>query len=200
MKLQGHAGTTDLLSNRTRTSKAASLPYAAPVPLALFLISLLLMLSSCGSSTPSAQEEQQESSGIARVANPIEEFKTAEEINERLGINLALPESLLVTHYMIIDNSLGSITFSQDNRVYTYRGMATSTEEDISGLYYDFTSRETEDIEGQACVLEYNDGGPGLCRWYDEAAGVTYSVSADTNTRSDTLKAVAALLINAQKR
>jgi hypothetical protein len=132
------------------------------------------------------------------VANPIVPVESTDAIGEQLKVDLSVPEDLSIEKCSVIDNTLGEVIFTLGGQQYSYRGMSTPEQEDISGLYYEFSSHTDAEIEGQPCLLELSDGGAGTCRWYDSDEGITYSVSVGAGASLDKLLEAAALLIATQ--
>lgn len=139
-----------------------------------------------------------DSSGAASIANPIVEVADVAAINKLLDINLQVPQDATIQSTAVIGDTLGDITFTLEGTSYNYRGAHATESEDISGLYFDFTSHEEGTSGGVTYLIEFNEGGPGYSRWFDEAAGVTYSVSVDTGASKDLLAAITVLLITEQ--
>lgn len=143
-------------------------------------------------------------SGAAAIANPVVEVESVADINKQLGINLVIPEDAVVEYCAVIGSSLGEARFVLDGRLFTYRGQVTDEDVDISGLYYDFSTSETSDVDGQAYVLGFTEGGPGYARWFVNATDTVYSVSIESGSTEsgDTgavLNDIAVALITAQK-
>lgn len=184
----------------TSTTNLYSISRAKKVSLlvvAALTVSMLAVLVGCGGNADTLSGGG-DSSGTASLANPIEVVESVDIINEQLSTNMVVPADGTIEYCQIIDNSVGSVSFSLDNQVYLYRAKAAEESEDISGLYFDFTSLEESTLGDYDCVIEYNDDGPGYCRWFDEAAGITYSVSVDTGASKDKLSNIALQLITEQ--
>jgi hypothetical protein len=169
--------------------------------------SMTLLLVGCGggggtgdsgSSSGSSSGSGTEASGTTDIANPIEVVDSVDDINRQLGLNLQLPNDATLTTCQVISDSLGEVFFSLEGQAYVYRGEHTTTSEDISGLYFDYTSVEEVALDPYVCTMEFNEGGPGYSRWYDEADGVTYSVSVESGASKDKLTDISKLLIASQ--
>ncbi len=189
---------------RGTTQQPTSLAKLLPLLLAVVLAAgTLFALTGCGGDNgtePSGTEgSATDTSGTASVANPVVEVDSVDTINEDLGLNMRIPDGATVESCAIIDNSLGEVNFNLDGQLYNYRGMVTNNDEDISGLYYEFSSTETADTTGQVYVMEYIEGGPGYARWYDDISGTVYSVSVESGATGAMLNEIASTLIAAQK-
>jgi hypothetical protein len=163
--------------------------------------SMVLLLVGCGGGAGGGGTDTSggtDSSGSAAIANPIEVVDSVDDINRQLGLNLQLPSDAVVETCQVISDSLGEVAFSVEGQEYVYRGESTSASEDISGLYFDFTSVEEVPIDAYVCTIEFNENGPGYSRWYDEANGITYSVSVDSGASSERLTDISKLLITTQ--
>ena len=181
-------GGTPFLSSTPRLNKHLAL-FAA----AILVVCLALPLAGCGSNGNSIIPS------TAEIENPVVEVDSLDTVNEELTINLVLPGDVSPISFEIIDSSLGEATFSRDGQIFNYRGMVTATEEDTSGLYYDFSSHETGEAGGLTYTLELTNGGPGSARWYDVGAGISYSLSVDNGASSALLGSVASELIALQR-
>lgn len=159
--------------------------------------SLVCTAAGC-SNVGTSDNNGSESSGTANIANPVVEVEDVAAINTQLGINLVLPDNAEIEHCAIIDDSLGEVSFVLDGTLFNYRGMVTGADEDISGLYYDFTSHADGSIGSQSFVIEYNEDGPGHVRWFEESSGTVYSVSVATGANEVLLSVIADTLIAAQ--
>lgn len=171
--------------------------------LALFMsvalsMGLMMALVACGGNDAAEPETNAnsgtESSGTANMPNPVVEVDSIEEINEQLGVNLAVPADATIKSCSITDDTLGEVVFTYENTTYTFRAQNGQKLEDISGLYYDFEAEHEFDTAGITCKMQYNEGGPGYCHWYDEVGKVTYSVSVDTGASQQGLTDIAELL------
>lgn len=191
-KKHGHTAAITSTPARTRA------PWLSLVLTLALSMSLVFILAGC-SNDASSGTDSTDSSGSANIANPIVEVANPEAINKKLEINLKVPEDAEISNCSVIDDSLGEVVFSLDGTVYTYRGMATPSSEDISGLHYQFTSTGNADIGGYECAIEYNDDAAGFCRWYDDVAKVTYSVSVDKGASEELLTDIATTLIAEQR-
>lgn len=167
--------------------------------LVALVLSACLLFALVGCGTSGNDSGGTDTSGSANVANPVVDVESPEAINKQLQTNLEIPAEATIDRCSIIDDSLGEVVFSLNGKSYTYRVMNTDTSEDISGLYYDFTSHSEVDIAGVSCVIDYNDGGPGYCRWFDDIAKTTYSVSVDSGASEEVLTEIATTLIAEQR-
>lgn len=142
-------------------------------------LALLLLCAAC-SGTPAAEDELQ------TVVNPVHEC-TAEELTAQTGITLNAPITAVDVSYRYIDGEkepLAQVTFTYQGKVYTYRAQRTETIEDISGMYYDWTTT-TNDSEDTPYTCYFTDGGQGIALWY--ADGTSYALCMMENASEEAL-------------
>lgn len=138
-------------------------------------LALLLLCAAC-SGTPAAEDEPQ------TVVNPVHEC-TAEELTAQTGITLNVPVTAVDVTYRYIDGEnepLAQVTFTYQGKVYTYRAQRTETIEDISGMYYDWTTT-TNDSEDTPYTCYLTDGGQGIALWYADGASYALSMAEDAS-------------------
>ena len=117
---------------------------------------------------------------MSGIANPWEKTDKA-GFEKATGLSLAVPEGAENVFYLVMPSEgLGEMQFSLNDLEYTARIKAAAEFEDISGLFYDWTSEE--DCKVSYCegkVLEAPDGAKTVCAcmWFDAVPGVMYSLS-----------------------
>ena len=115
-----------------------------------------------------------------QIANPWEEVNKS-DIENALGIKLIIPEDAENTVYRFNSElSLGEILFDYENNSFTYRMKKSAGNEDISGLYYDWTISSDENIkgyEGKSYRAITEEETVDLVTWVDPAQDITYSLS-----------------------
>lgn len=95
----------------------------------LFALVMCLSLSACNTK----EEKIDEPVGMP---NPVVEYGTLEEINEKIGVNLMKPPVMGVSNekFFIINDSIAQYVCEINGREWTFRA-AYITDEDISGMY-----------------------------------------------------------------
>ena len=106
------------------------------------------------------------SSGL-QDASPIMSVNSAEEITERLGIEIDAPEGAEGVFYAIIDGNIAEVQFTVDGNLYYLRASAQSG--DLSGLYGKESAPEIIDSENSATISGVLCGDLSYCkiRWTD---------------------------------
>ena len=96
----------------------------------LLIVSLLVFTCAC-----SKQEEVDEPS-MSTIPNPMVEYDSLSEINEKIGCNLTQPAVMGVTDeaFFVISDSIAQYDFSLNGYEYTFRA-SKDLESDISGIY-----------------------------------------------------------------
>lgn len=95
----------------------------------LFACMMLISLTAC---------KQKEEIIDNPVVNPMVEYNSLEEINEKIGVNIVSPGVMGKTDekYFVVADQLAEYDFSLNGYEYTIRG-AKITDQDISGIYDD---------------------------------------------------------------
>ena len=144
--------------------------------LSLALLMLVCTLTACGESkteeTPST------------IPNPMVE-SDAEGVKQALGFELAVPEGAENVHYFIISDEMEELHFTLDGLDYVARLKASAEFEDISGMYYEWTDTQEDNIG--SCLYKFmrycgDEGDVELCLWYDAAPGLMYSLSTSDSS------------------
>ena len=114
------------------------------------------------------------------VSNPWTEV-TKTDVEEGLGIEIYLPDdaqNIVARQNSTVD--LYEILFDYNDLNYTYRIKKSAGDEDISGLYYDWTISSDESIkgfEGKSYRAITDEETVDLVTWVDEENDITYSLS-----------------------
>jgi hypothetical protein len=128
------------------------------------------------------------------MPNPMRE-SSAQEILDTLGLSFAIPDRAEDVAYYIIDmddgTALAQAVFTLDGTEITYRIQPAASFTDISGVYEDWTTAESVQIQYGSGEAYCSDSGKGVCLWYDAAPGLMYSVYMSANADIDTLAALA---------
>ena len=139
----------------------------------------------------------EDGSGSMGLGNPLVEI-TLDELAEEAGCVLTLPEDIF--HDLSVmridgDPPLYSLDycFSGDWNYYTLRLQMDPAAGDISGMYYDWTERETtEDY-----VLYCNGEGQGLILWQDEQA--SFSIAMEEHASREALLSMRTCMMESLK-
>ncbi len=116
------------------------------------------------------------------VSNPWTEVTKA-DVEEGLGIEINLPDdaqNIVARQNSSVD--LYEILFDYDNLSYTYRIKKSAGDEDISGLYYDWTLSYEETVEGYDAIIysvHTEDGNINLITWHDTQTDISFSLSTN---------------------
>lgn len=124
------------------------------------------------------------------AVNPVHE-STFEEILQKLGITIAVPEDAKDVHYSIIEidgvNSIAQANFMIGNVNYSYRIQPAAALTDISGAHFEWTTVKEAEISYCGAELRYNEGQEGICLWYDTVPGLMYSLYSDSGASEESL-------------
>lgn len=133
--------------------------------------------------TVEAEVEEVEEEEIGGMGNPIEEV-SFEKIVEVTGCKAVLPDKAEDITYLLINNELGEIRYTTEDGYnnMTLRVQKSDKFEDISGMYFDWTSKEECDLNGCECQIwgYYVEGEDNIqvAFWYDSDNKVMYSLSS----------------------
>lgn len=128
----------------------------------------------------SASEQGVDALGGDSVVNPMQELTDEEEINE-LSYGLILPKGAEQDKTFLINDRILERRFVVDGADYTMRVAKGDAFEDISGLYYEWSSQMDISYPTEESVhMVYSDDGEyvDVFNWYDKELSVNYSVSA----------------------
>lgn len=148
------------------------------VVLAICLSSVVLMCGCSSATSSSSSQSTSMPSASAQVVNPIAEYASADELEQAVGIYLAVPSDATDVVYSSIDSSIAQVSFMLDGVDVSYRAEFTSAYEDISGMYYTWTNSE-EFVDRYGCTnyMRYNVDEAAAIGLYYDVNGASYSVS-----------------------
>ena len=160
--------------------------------IAVLLVSLAVActLTACqnnGAVTPAQTADQTVSDNAEQqssIANPLVE-STADEVAQKLGFALAVPEGAENVQYFILSGDTEELRFTLDGLDYTARLKATDGFEDISGMYYEWTQTLDDELKGRPCKQMRYSGDEGdidVCLWYDVVPGLMYSITTSDSS------------------
>ena len=139
------------------------------------------------------EDNSEDGEPVIGVPNPIGEA-TAFEILEQTGVSFVIPEGAKDVAYYIIDmdgSNIAEMTFMLNGAECTCRicgsEVPTGKLEDISGMYYEWTSEDKAEVGGNAAELYWLEGEQGIVLWYDYVPGLLYSLGMDAGSSRDSL-------------
>ena len=116
--------------------------------LIIILFVCLAILSSCGISHT---EEATEPAGQLQMGNPWKSYDTLVDAENACGLTFPIPGEIAGSYaaetYRVMNNSLLEVRYRCENTEITVR-MQAGDDEDISGVYENFTAVETTDRNG----------------------------------------------------
>ncbi len=116
------------------------------------------------------------------IANPWTEV-TKEDVEKGLGTEIVLPHDAKNVIYRFNSSiELYEILFDYDVLSFTYRIKKSAENEDISGLYYDWTLSYEETVEGYDAIIysvHTEDGNINLITWHDTQTDISFSLSTN---------------------
>ena len=128
---------------------------------------------------PESEQDKDALNDISLV-NPMKELTDEEEIDE-LSYGLILPKGAEQVNTYMINEHILERRFVVDGADYTMRVAKGDAFEDISGLYYEWSSQTDISYPTEESVhMVYNGNGEyiDVFNWYDKELSVNYSVSA----------------------
>lgn len=136
------------------------------------------------------------------VTNPLVEADGLQDFQDQMGIGMSIPENAQATSFSMYrgddgELQIAEVNYTLDGLEYCQRMKKTNALEDISGMYFDWTTvenikiKDTKTCAGYiaSCQLSYNEGVEGLVCWYDKTDGISCSISMNTGASEDTLVA-----------
>ena len=110
---------------------------------------------------------------------------------EATGYAIKAPEDATEVYYSFCtDDNMAQVIYQKDSIDWTYRIKATTEADDISGMYYEWNVSEEGTVSGKnAIYMGYSDATEDseyiddveyaqVVNWYDDVAGVSYSLAA----------------------
>lgn len=131
----------------------------------ILMLAMIFCLASCGAADEATMEpvekepiEAGETIDSTGMPNPMEEYGSLTEINEKLGVNLLPPSDTGVTNekFFIISGTIAHYVCDFSGREWTFRA-AHITDEDISGVsseYNEFEPRQDFSLHTNAFYLD----------------------------------------------
>lgn len=153
---------------------------AARAAAVLAVLALAACLCACGAGK----------GGGTGLVNPVVN-SSAQEILEKLGLDLTAPEGAQDVAYSIVGDEMAQITFTADGVGWTLRVRPADALEDISGMHYTWQNAYDAEICRCPGTLAWNDGGPGTAVWYDIAPGLLWCVSMNSGADRQALESMA---------
>lgn len=163
----------------------------------LFLISGCFLILGC--TKKSTEKVVNETEEVVQMVNPIKE-SSAEEILQKVGVEIGVPQNASKICYSIITTNEGLIAqmdFVWKNSECTARiqPSASLQLEDISGFYYNWKNETTCSVAYNVAQVKWTDAvdgkNPGICIWWDAVPGLMYSVSMRNNADEQFLSELA---------
>lgn len=146
------------------------------LPIAIAALATILMLTGC--------QTQSMDRPIAMIANPVHP-SSMEQIQTLDGISLVLPKASENAAWSRIYHDkqpvAAQLVFQLDGIRYCYRATKSQTLQDISGMYYTWTT----DMLTDGVQYLVNDHGQGVALWLLD--GICYSLSMDEKASLDSL-------------
>ena len=155
----------------------------------LIISTIILMFSGCSFASHTEQPVEPDPIVVndddnqnSYVSNPWTEVTKA-DVEEGLGIEINLPDdaqNIVARQNSSVD--LYEILFDYNDLNYTYRIKKSAGDEDISGLYYDWTLSYEETVEGYDAIIysvHTEDGNINLITWHDTQTDISFSLSTN---------------------
>lgn len=138
--------------------------------------------------------------GGSMVVNPVEK-STAADIKDKFGVVFSLPGDAKDTVYTVVKSGSGVIA----EAAFTLKGVSVTCRimpkaaglSDISGMYYNWTSKQACKIGGCDGTLTFISGAQGVVAWYDASAKQLHSISVDSGAGAASLTALAEQTVKA---
>jgi len=148
--------------------------------LALFVIAgVIFALAACGKED---NEETTQGESTAQVVNPVKD-SDSDAIKKDYGIDFSEPEGAATVSYHTISDETAQMDFILNGVKYCARAQKSEEYSDISGMYYQWTSVTSAEINGceaQVHIYEAEEENAGSVTWIDESVPMVYSLSADS--------------------
>lgn len=124
-----------------------------------------------------------------QIATPFLEVASADDIKDKIGITMNVPQDATEVSYYVLDGEIGEISFQYNGHSYYVRASRQSG--DFSGLNGTVIYEEKIDAKYDALLTVIDGGGEQYRKisWTD--GGATYYILANTDdSESDVLKAI----------
>ena len=176
----------------------------------IYLLALAMALSLCAcGAQPAAAPESTASAAPASASaaspgtsaslpNPVREMP-AEDVLAETGIPLSAPQGASDVVYSVIDlgqdGKIAQMSFNYNDIACCLRVQSADVPKgalnDISGLYYEWSSDENAAVGYNDAELHWTEGEAGYITWYDYAPGLLYCVAMDSGATGEALVALA---------
>ncbi|MDO5401550.1 MAG: hypothetical protein Q4F17_11365 [Eubacteriales bacterium] len=143
---------------------------------AILLLALCLLLCGCGKQAP------------AELPNPWVDYDTLAQAQEAVGFTLELPEtvegSYTAQRFRVMNGELLEVVYIDGDFSVTVRKMAGEGQ-DISGVYGDFETEHTHELDGCTVINKLGDGP-----WVTlvSRGGYSYSLYAPNHYWGDSMQ------------
>jgi hypothetical protein len=169
-------------------------------------LAVLLAASGCAisSASPAAATApaQTEAPAVSPNASPLPaepagqaRASTAEEIQNTLGISFHLPEGAQDVECAIVEREgsrgVAQAKFTLDGVKYWLRTGSEAEYRDISGVEAEWAAVKSVQVSYCDGELRMNEGGQGVCLWFDVVPGLMYSLYTDTGASEEGILQVA---------
>lgn len=152
-------------------------------------------------------KKAEEPAAAASMINPVKEM-TEEQMCEKTGIDLPLPEGATDVVYSVIeseDGDIAQVDFTLDGKEMNLRACHTKittlfqddpnadprdfdpNEGDISGLCYNWNLVVETFVSNRDAKVHVSNDGPGYIAWLDVVPGIIYNLSMTDDADVDTL-------------
>lgn len=126
------------------------------------------------------ESEGSEEAGNTQLANPWKDNVSADDVYNLVNAYFIVPSGATNESYRIMESEkLAEMDFERDGLKFTARMKPASAFEDISGLFYEWTVDEPDDIlgdESRARRFISDEETVDSLLWYDKAAGTMFSL------------------------
>lgn len=137
---------------------------------------------------PTPENDPEPEEPLVGVPNPMEEYATLEELQDKIGMLIHIPYSAADPEYYLIAGELADVRYYYEAQPYQLRLKKTEALEDISGVYAEWDSVDTLTWEELEYSVSLSSDGTGLSQWYDAAAGYSYCIYMPENATKEALR------------
>ena len=152
----------------------------------LLLVFLILLAGCSAASAP----ETTEPAGQMQIGNPWKTYSSLADAENACGLTYPIPENIpegfTVESYCVMSSSLLEVTYINGDTEITVR-MLSAENQDISGVYEDFTETETF-TQGSAAVTKMM--AADCCVYLVHKSGYSFSIYATSLTADDTCREI----------
>ena len=127
----------------------------------------------------------------AQIANPMQEYGSAEELSDAVGFTVKgigeLPFTVKETLYFTYDDTLAEIRYTGDDQEVYFR-KSQGDDEDNSGVYNTYSQETTITVENTEITCKGENDVYELAIWQHD--GYSYSISLQTGISLEELQAM----------